>query len=269
MAQICPYCQSKQFGRYGKFLSSIKTNTNYLRSSLIYGSNTQRVIIVNCIVFALELLFILIFEPRNIISGLINGPSSQILLTLGAASSFGLSQGSLEGIFTANFLHGGLIHLGFNMMILSFIGAIIEKITSPWFFLFTFMISGPLSMFLSISFGSSVITVGASGAIYGLLGCGMVTKYYLGFGKRDPLVVMFFQIALVGLLFGLLPGIDNVAHIAGLLAGAGCGYFYTKTYNFNYEKIYRLISLLLIGITVFGFVKSLIIFIPQLFKLRF
>ncbi len=122
-------------------------------------------------------------------------------------------------LVTAMFLHGGLLHIGFNMMALLQLGPAIEELYGSARYLFIYLFTGAFGFLISASFGRH-FSLGASGAILGLVGVMLaVTTKRGGASMRDlrskliSSVVFLFVIGFMGM------GIDNYAHGGGLLAG--------------------------------------------------
>jgi membrane associated rhomboid family serine protease len=130
-------------------------------------------------------------------------------------------------ILTANYVHVGLIHLGFNMWCLWNLGQLAERILGRLNFVVLYTICGLAGSLSSLWWHPMVVGAGASGAIFGLAGAS-IAVFYLG---HLPIARSAMQsttrslLTFVGynLLFGLTPGIDNSAHIGGLAAGLAMG----------------------------------------------
>lgn len=211
----------------------------------------------------IQLVATLVLSPSAVLAAIFRGPPSGIVLALGASSPF-VFHGHWWAPLTAIFLHGGIIHLGFNMMALTFIAHTIERNTSPWFFILTYLVSGAAGFILSALLGH--FSVGASGALFGLIGCGMVLAFVFGPGRHDPLFMLLFNWAIMGLLFGaLIPGIDNSAHLGGLITGAGCGWLWTRYHRGRLFRKLAMWSGFALGlITVVGWLTSLFTLLPHL-----
>lgn len=153
----------------------------------------------------------------------INGNGSTDNITLiNYGASFGplIKAGEYYRLITSGFLHVGLLHLMFNMYALYIIGSQIESFYGKVRYLYIYFFSILIGNLLSLVFASNVIGVGASGAIFGLLGSllyfGYHYRIYLGSVIRSQIIPLIF----LNLMFGfLIPGIDNAAHIGGLIAG--------------------------------------------------
>lgn len=127
----------------------------------------------------------------------------------------------LYRLVTSIFLHGSLIHFLCNMFSLYIIGREIESFFGKAKYITIFVLTGIIGNLLSMSFlQDRVITIGASGAIFGLLGAllcfGYHYRVYLSSAMRSEIV----PIIMLNLIIGFLtPGINNAAHIGGLVGG--------------------------------------------------
>lgn len=132
------------------------------------------------------------------------------------------SQNSLWRDFAALFLHASLVHIGFNMFALWILGSLLEQRASSWRMLLVYFGSGIGSNALSAFFQSpDSVAVGASGAIFGLLGAALVSARR----RRGPEDSVLLRGILITLLLNLgidllVPGIDLTAHAAGFVLGA-------------------------------------------------
>ena len=127
--------------------------------------------------------------------------------------------GQYYRLFTAAFIHGGLLHLVVNMYSLYIVGSQVESYMGKFKFCLIYLFSALAGSLLSITV-SSYASVGASGAIFGLLGSllyfGYHYRVYLGNVLRSQIIPLI----IVNLLLGfMVPGIDNFAHIGGLIGG--------------------------------------------------
>jgi rhomboid protease GluP len=143
------------------------------------------------------------------------------LLQFGAKYSPLIDLGEYYRLLTAMFLHGGLLHIALNMYSLRMIGSLIEKIYGSGKFSIIYFISGIFGSIFSYVFSRSTsVGVGASGAIFGLLGAAVV--YGIRMRKRigRDFLNHFFQVIVANLFLGFtISNIDNAAHIGGLLGG--------------------------------------------------
>lgn len=132
----------------------------------------------------------------------------------------GLAEGEWYRLITAAFLHGNLLHLAFNMVVLWFVGAPVEQALGRGRFLALYLVSGLAGSAGALIFSPPfAVTVGASGAIFGILGAALVLEwqrsYVLG-GQALGLIVVNLIITFA------VPNISRGGHIGGLIGGALC-----------------------------------------------
>ncbi|MGG7165526.1 rhomboid family intramembrane serine protease [Clostridium ihumii] len=152
-----------------------------------------------------------------------------VLVLLGGMVNVLVEQGQYYRLITAGFLHSSILHLTLNMVALNAIGDIVEKILGKGKFLILYLISLIASSYGSYIFtkGNSgiVISVGASGAIFGILGALLVIVIMNRniFGKN--LLRGLLEIVFVNILIGVfVPNIDVTAHFVGAITGAIVAY---------------------------------------------
>jgi rhomboid protease GluP len=140
---------------------------------------------------------------------------------LGRKSNELIIQGQLWRLFTPMFLHGGLLHIGFNMYALYIFGPGLERHFGHGRFLALYLLSGFAGNVLSFLFSPNP-SLGSSTAIFGLLGAEGVFLYrnreIFGKGAQRALINII-SVAAINLFIGLSPGIDNWGHMGGLIGG--------------------------------------------------
>jgi membrane associated rhomboid family serine protease len=120
-------------------------------------------------------------------------------------------------LVSAIFLHSGLLHLGFNMYVLFLIGPPLERVLGHGRFLTLFLLSGLGGSIASYAFSPiRTLSVGASGAIFGLMAAWIVVSRRLNADAGQVMVLLAVNVA----LGFLLPGIDWRAHLGGAVTGA-------------------------------------------------
>jgi len=129
----------------------------------------------------------------------------------------GVAEGEWWRLLTAAFLHGGLIHLGMNMLMLWWIGSPMEESLGRVRFLALYLVAGLAGSAGALLFTPNAITVGASGAIFGILGAALVFErqrnYVLG-GSALSIIIL-------NLVFTFaVPNISVGGHLGGLAGGA-------------------------------------------------
>ena len=172
-----------------------------------------------------------------------------------------IRMGQYYRLLTGAFIHGGIFHLLFNMYALWIIGSQLESFIGKSRYLLVYLFSAICASLLSITMNGNVASVGASGAIFGLLGAllyfGYHYRVYLGGVIKSQII----PIIVINLVLGfMMPDVDNAAHIGGLIGGClmmmGVGVQYksstSEKINGCIMSIIYLIFLLYMG---FVFVK--------------
>ncbi|NLM36191.1 MAG: rhomboid family intramembrane serine protease [Clostridiales bacterium] len=129
--------------------------------------------------------------------------------------------GEYYRLVTAMFLHGGLLHIVMNMYNLWLLGNILEKVYGKYKLAVIYFFSGIVGSFFSYLFlKPSILSVGASGAIFGLLGSCIVFALKRKNTIRRTFLQSIFQVLAINLIIGFsISNIDNAGHIGGLIGG--------------------------------------------------
>ncbi|MBQ6539264.1 MAG: rhomboid family intramembrane serine protease [Bacilli bacterium] len=129
-----------------------------------------------------------------------------------------IRDGEYYRIITGMFLHGNILHLFFNCWVLYIIGSQLESFIGKFKYAIIYFIAGISGSLFSMIFSHSA-SIGASGAIFGLMGAliyfGYHYRVYLGNYVKTQLI----PLVVLNLIIGMSPGIDNFAHIGGLIGG--------------------------------------------------
>jgi rhomboid protease GluP len=152
---------------------------------------------------------------------------ADIPAVLGAKVNDLILQGQVWRFITPTFLHGSIFHIAFNMYALFYLGTTLERFYRHERFLLLFLLSGFAGNVFSFLF-SPHPSLGASTAIFGLLGAEGVLLYqnrelFGNYARRALSQVI--MIAVVNLIIGMSPGIDNWGHIGGLIGGTLFAWF--------------------------------------------
>ena len=149
-----------------------------------------------------------------------------VLLRLGAKFGPLIFAGQWWRLVTAIFLHGGLLHIGMNLWCLFDLGPEVESLFSTPKFIVLYLATGVFGFVLSVFWSPQGLSIGASGAVLGLIGILIGASYHHGTLGRDYRSRLWRWVIYI-LIFGLLPifAVDNAAHIGGLLSGLALGYF--------------------------------------------
>jgi len=151
------------------------------------------------------------------------GISGEVLFRLGAKSPYILA-GQWWRLVTAMFLHAGLLHIGFNLWCLFDLGPGVESLFSATKFTVLYLVTGVAGFVASLWWRPLGMSVGASGAVLGLIGVLIGASFHhghLGKAYRGQL----WRWVLYIFIFGLFFAVDNAAHLGGLVAGVLLGYF--------------------------------------------
>ncbi len=139
------------------------------------------------------------------------------LITEGAVSRPGVADGELWRLLTAGFLHGGLFHLMFNMFALYVLGGMLEPAIGRLRFGLVYFVSLLAGSFGALLLTPTGLTVGASGAIFGLMGAAVIVMRNRGVNPMESGLGMWIGLNL--LITFAIPGISIGGHIGGLLGG--------------------------------------------------
>jgi rhomboid protease GluP len=163
-------------------------------------------------------------------AGLVQQPGS--VLALGALIPALVAEGEAWRLVTSVFLHSGFAHLALNMISLYFLGSFAEVQFGRWRFLELYFLSGIAGGLALLYFGSyTAPAVGASGAIFGLLGGVFGYAIRQGtFSLQNPIISQLLFLTAINLLLGAtIPNVSNTAHIGGLLGGLAYGWLFAPT----------------------------------------
>jgi rhomboid protease GluP len=156
--------------------------------------------------------------------GLFSGFNGELLYRFGSGFSPATLSGQWWRIVTPIFLHGGIIHFFFNSYVLLQLGPRVEDEYGTERFWVIYLLCGISGSALS-QFVRPVNTVGASGALLGMIGLLLVYGWRRGGTGGQALKSSMLRYGVYIAIFGLLvPGIDNINHLGGFLCGAMLGF---------------------------------------------
>ncbi len=129
-------------------------------------------------------------------------------------------------MITSMFLHGSIPHIALNMFSLYIFGSILERSIGRWRFLALYLVSGFGGSVAVLVLAPQSAVVGASGAIFGLLGAFFIIQRKLG-GNSTQLIVLI----VLNLVIGFVPGLNISwqAHVGGLVVGAAVAFVLLRT----------------------------------------
>lgn len=180
---------------------------------------TPVIIYLNAAIFVLTVLYtgsLLSFDPRA-------------LVMLGANYGPWTVDGQWWRLLSSTFLHAGLLHLVFNMIVLANIGIFLEPLLGRLSFAVVYLLTGLLASLTSLWFNVAAVSVGASGAIFGLYGffLALLTTSLFKPEFRKLFLRNTLGFVVINVAIGFMIGpIDNAAHLGGLASGFVLGYLW-------------------------------------------
>lgn len=207
------------------------------------------------ITYSLILINVIVFILLELAGGSTN---SNVLINFGANYKPLVLSGEIYRLVTSAFLHIGMIHLLFNMYALYIIGPQVESFFGKFKFILIYLFSAISGNLLSMLFTNG-ISAGASGAIFGLLGAILYFGYHYRVYLDGVIKSQIIPLILINLVIGFsTPGIDNGAHIGGLIGGVlmsiavGVKYKSTKFEKMNGWIILAIYTGFLVYMSFFG-----------------
>ncbi len=166
----------------------------------------KRIVITNILVVLNIIMFALTMTIPKLANMFILNPTA-------------VRNGEVYRLLTSTFMHASILHLVFNMYALSIIGKQVETFLGKSKFLLVYLFSGLTGSLLSCAITNSY-SLGASGAIFGLMGSLLYFGYHYRLYLGSVLLGQIFPVILINLVIGYItPSIDNAAHIGGLVGG--------------------------------------------------
>jgi rhomboid protease GluP len=179
-------------------------------------------------------------------------PTSAMLLEWGANYKPFTLGGQWWRLLTACFLHIGVVHLLLNMYALFSIGFLLEPYLGRRRFLAAYVLTGLVASLTSLWWHKGSVSAGASGAIFGMYGVflALLTTDLIDSSARRPLLISIILFTGYNLLGGLKEGIDNAAHVGGLISGAAIGYAFLPSLKHPDSQALKFGTLLLVNAVV-------------------
>lgn len=174
--------------------------------------------VVNLILIAVNAALFLIAEATG------GSENAEHMIRMGAAWTPMIAAGQYYRLFTSMFLHFGMAHLLNNMLLLFFLGDYMERFLGKWRYLLLYLGGGLLGNLFSfwheLHMGEEVVSAGASGAIFAVLG-GLVVLLLIHRGRLEDLSLpRVLLMAALSLCVGFrAEGVDGFAHLCGFLGG--------------------------------------------------
>jgi rhomboid protease GluP len=250
--KICQWCVQHEAAQRGELDDAkqpvmaapwVQRESSITLTQVIFGANVM-------VFIAMMIAMIRAGTPSLDFSG-------QLMVHFGANFGPYTLSGDWWRLLTYMFLHGGFFHIAMNMWCLWNLGTLCESLYGRWTYAAIYLITGIAAGVASVAWNPEVLSVGASGAIFGLAGA-LIASFYLGEFSLPKVAIggtlrslLFF----VGfnVLFGTLsPGIDNAAHGGGLISGLILGALIARVAPQHDAPLRRLGILGLVALAVAG-----------------
>jgi len=223
--KICQWCVQHEAAQRGEIVDEdvkqpvirapwVRSESSITLTHVLFGAN-----VAIFLAMAYGSGSVMSFPPRALLFGANYGPST---LT-----------GQWWRLVSYMFLHGGALHIAFNMWCLWDLGALCESLYGRFTFGAIYLITGIAGGLASVAWNPGVLSVGASGAIFGLAGA-LIASFYLGefslpsFAIRGTLMSLVIFAGFNLFFGGVVGGVDNAAHIGGLVSGLILGALIAK-----------------------------------------
>lgn len=198
---------TKQTNQTKTFYKNRALNRNPIEKHMVkFSPVTYALITVNVLIWLLMFL-------------ILNHFSDFKLLDVGGLVHFNVVHGEWYRLITSIFLHFNFEHILMNMLSLFIFGKIVESIVGHWRMLAIYIISGLFGNFASLSFNTDTVSVGASGAIFGLIGAIFAFMYISQRYNRKVIgQLLIVLVILIGMSL-FMHNVNIVAHIGGFIGG--------------------------------------------------
>jgi rhomboid protease GluP len=258
--RVCPYCEAQ----VGPRAIDIRSAESF--AGLIPRAYSTSVIILTTNI-AIYLLMVVVSvhlsqgSAGQALGQVWQGFNGQILALFGAKYAPFIYQGQWWRLVTAGFLHGGLLHIAMNMWVMFELVAEVEQFYGSSRLVIIYVFSSIAGFVLSLLWAPTSLSIGASAACFGLIGCMMA----LGLRRDHPLAQAirsyYRRWAIYGLIFSFMPfmHIDIAAHVGGLVGGFVAGYVLglPALPGSRHERIVQAIAGIALAITAYAFFQDL------------
>ena len=246
----CPYCNAYRPGLWGIGPALAR----------IFGNQIDVLTLIPAACIALFVLSLLLdlgaaLQMRGGLFGMLS-PGQRPLLALGMTANLPQYQAPWWTVLTATYLHGGLLHILFNVMWIRQLGPEVGRAYGPARFFIIFTAGGAVGFILSNAF-SGAPTIGASGAIFGLFAALIVYGRWHGGSMMAMMTRQIWQWAIMLFIFGfMMSGVNNYAHAGGFIGGWVASRLLVSGSGRGEGRFAILAALILLGLTGLGFVLS-------------
>lgn len=166
-----------------------------------------------------------------------NDALTNTLIAFGAKDNDLILRGQYWRFITPIFLHANALHVGLNMLNLIVLGVFLERLLGHVRFLLIYLLTGIVSIIASFYFAPQQVSVGASGAIFGLVGAySIFVLVHRRAFPRGGIPALLWLVIIVGLNLSIglfVQNVDNYAHMGGLFSGCLLGWCFTPLYRLS------------------------------------
>jgi membrane associated rhomboid family serine protease len=170
-----------------------------------------------------------------------NDALTTTLIAYGAKDNSLMLQGQYWRFIMPIFLHANALHIGLNMFNLVVLGVFLERLYGHLRFLLIYLLTGVIGVIASFYFAPQEISVGASGAIFGLVGAYsifvLVHRRAFPYGGIPALLWLLIIVTLNLSIGFFVSNVDNYAHLGGLLSGCLLGWGFTPLYQSSADNV--------------------------------
>jgi len=244
--KLCQWCRQHEAARRGEDSPIQRVEpVPWMRG----GSSSM---VVTQVIFGINVAVYLAMLFAGV--SMLNNPDGRDLVRWGANFGPLTLSGQWWRLLTCVFIHGGLLHIAFNMWCLWDLGRLAESVYGHWTFTAVYLLCGLSASIGSLIWKADVLSVGASGAIFGIAGA-LIASFYLGeFSLPRAAISGMLRsvVTFVGynLFFGaVISHVDNAAHVGGLVMGLILGALIAR-FAPGHHDFPRRIAVLLVGVVV-------------------
>jgi rhomboid protease GluP len=247
--KVCPYCNESvaprrvERGTGGPILGGMIPHAGYL---------TILILLINTGLYLATALYSSKGGRGNFVN-----LDTQTLFEFGAKFGPAIGAGQWWRLVTAGFLHGGILHILMNMWVLFDLGAQVEELYGGARMLVIYFVANVLGFYFSALWRPETPSVGASAALFGLVGAVLALSVRYKGPMGDMIRSVYGRYLVYLLLFSLMPGVDMAAHIGGLVGGFGLGYVAGRPGidRSPVERVWQIAAGLSILLTLYSFLK--------------
>ncbi len=218
--------------------------------------------------WCLSIVIVAMFLLEELFGG---STTTSVLVRMGANVKELVSDGQYFRLMSSVFLHAGYMHVFFNTYVLFALGGFFNRILGEAKYLSIFFVSGIFGSLSSYYLGKAEISVGASGAIWGLFGASLALAFFKTALIPEAIRLRLRKITFINLAINLgvsfLPMVDIWAHLGGGIAGFLCSLLMIfsnkhKTIEIIKNRLFQLIAIIFFVIYAGSIAMAFIIYQP-------